>query len=310
MIHKITQENPPLTLDECKEIFPQIRELEKRDDKLSQLKYNGLVAKVILSVEGMIKTTAFKYANDDNTKINDFMSFGREGAFRALQNYDPENKYQAKYSSYAKDYITGAIKKHICDESRVGYEEVTNWKIYLDMANHIANISYAFTCREKRLPTYKELAGIMRVSPSTLIACIKMVDSHVKSINAPIKGDENEKEWQSKIPSNALDPYEETILQDRREKLQKVYENLSTRELNTLSMRFGLSDCYQISFNNTVNTYKMPAQKFESLKEELFKQTEGDPDTVFSIAGFFESNRAIYVKPNDDQKKSLGIGKN
>ena len=308
MIHKITEENPPLTLDECKKIFPQIRELEKHDDKLSQLKYNGLVAKVILSVEGMIKTTALKYANDDNTKLNDFMSFGREGAFRALQNYDPENQYQAKYSSYAKDYIEGVIKKHIRDESRVGYEKVTNWKIYLDMANHIANISYAFNCREKRLPTYKELAGIMRISPSTLIACIKMVDSHVKSIHAPIKEGEDEKEWQSKIPSNALDPYEEAILHDRREKLQKVYENLSTRELNTLSMRFGLSDCYQISFNNTVNTYKIPAEKWEVIKEELIENAEGD--SAFSIKGFFESNRAVCCKPSDDQKKSLGIGKN
>jgi DNA-directed RNA polymerase specialized sigma subunit len=309
MIHKFTEENPPLTLDECKEIFAQIRECEKHDDKSSQLKYEGLVAKVILSVEGMVKTIAEKYAKSNNadkpnkTKQNDYESFGREGAFKALQNYDPFN-YETKYSSYAQKYIEAEIKKQIRVASRMGYKKVKNWKIYLDMANHIANISYAFTCRKKRLPTYEELAGIMKISPSTLIACIKMVDSHVESIHTPLS-DDGDEELESLLPSDKPTPFEEAKKQDVTDKLQKVYQNLSSRELNTISMRFGLSDGYKISFSNSVTTYKIPNKKLEAIKKDLLENADGD--SVFSIEGFFEMNRAVCSKPSDEQKKALGI---
>lgn len=299
------QENH-LTLEDCRTIFTQIRELENCEDKLSKLKYNDLIGKVIESVTGMIVKYANKYSGEDTIKYEDLILVGREAAYRAIKKYDPYDSREGKFSTLAKSWIVGAMKNQLREESLDGYKEVVNWQMYLDMANHIQNISLAFTCRMKRPPTFAELAGIMKIRTSTLIACVKIVDTKTKSLDNQVS-DKDNSELHNLIPSDDLTPVEQSYRGDLRNKLDEVFKGLSTRELNTLCMRWGTSLGYKVSFEDTINTYDIPSKKWNTLKSELLREAKDDPEAGFSIAGFFESNRAVYTKPNADQKKALGI---
>lgn len=309
MIQEITEENTQLSLDQCRELFALIRKYECRDDKSSLLKYNELVGIVIQSVEGMIKSIASKYSKGNPDTFENLIAVGRVGAFKAVQKYDCEN-YEAKFSTLANRHIEDAIRDEVRTASQIGYNKVRNWHLYLDMANHIRNISYAFASRTGRLPTFKELGRAMNMKTSTLIACVKLVSDKTKSLNDNIKGCKGD--WLSKMPSEEPAPDEIAEKKESGEALLKVFQHLSTRELNTLSMLFGVSNGYRLSFEKSVTTYKIPAQKLKYLKKELLQYTQSDPDAECFIESFFEANRPISCEPSDGQKKALGIyhGKN
>lgn len=178
----------------------------------------------------------FSGIRNNDLAFEDLEQAGMIGLLTAAEKFRPELGHQ--FSTYAMWWIRQSILRTIYNE---GY--TIRLPIYLfDRIKNMFRVSNQLLYEYGREPTDKELAQKLELSIDRVRALRKIAGIvKVCSLDMPI-GEEGDTTFGEMIPQEEYDLEDEVIKIFLREQLDEALSTLKTREIEVISLRFGLDD--------------------------------------------------------------------
>ncbi|MCX7616254.1 MAG: sigma-70 family RNA polymerase sigma factor [Patescibacteria group bacterium] len=226
MYLKSIGKTPLLTAQEEKELA---KRAEKGDEEARQ--------KLIQANLRLVVSIAKHYVNRSaNLSLLDLIQEGNIGLSRAVDKFDYRKGF--KFSTYATWWIRQAITRALADQSRT-----------IRIPVHMVETISKYTQVKRRLaqelgrePLAEEIAIEMKTSVEK-IRHIQEISQEVLSLESPL-GDDEESSTLSEFikDEKSLTPDQVTARSLLREKILEIMKDLTPREREIISMRFGLED--------------------------------------------------------------------
>lgn len=237
---------PLLTGQEEKDLA---RRAEKGDEEARQ--------RLIQANLRLVVSIAKHYVNrSSNMSILDLIQEGNIGLSRAVDKFDYRKGF--KFSTYATWWIRQAIARALADQSRT-----------IRIPVHMVETISKYTQVKRRLaqelgrdPLAEEIAIEMSVSVDK-IRHIQEISQEVLSLELPV-GDDDDNSTLSEFikDEKGLTPDQITSHSLLREKILEIMEDLTPREREIISMRFGLMD-------GVTHTLEEVGKKFGVTRERI-----------------------------------------
>ncbi len=223
--------------------------------------------KLVLSNLRFVVSVAKQYQNQGLT-LEDLINEGNLGLIKAAEGFDETKGF--KFISYAVWWIRQSILQSIAEHARLIRLPLNK----ISAINKVNRCSVALEQEFQRDPTADEIAEKMDISAIEVTENLKIANKPV-SIDAPLTSEEDS------VTLNDIYSESETINkgtdfslnQDSLKKdIERLLSVLSEREVNVLSMYFGLHDNFPMSLEEIGTKMKLTSERVRQVKTKALRK--------------------------------------
>jgi len=207
-----------------------------------------------------------KQYQNQGLSLSDLINEGNVGLMKAARRFDETKGF--KFISYAVWWIRQSILQAIVDHSRIVRLPLNKVGTY----NRINEAVIQFIQQFEREPSTEELAGILEISPKDILNMQRSNARHV-SMDAPFGQEDGDITMLDTMPNSSdSDPDGDLMAQSMKEELKEGLSILTEKEMEVLSLYYGLDGGKPRTLEEIGETLKLTRERVRQIKERAIRR--------------------------------------
>jgi len=234
------------------DIYVRYNEIIRLSREIQKVKQHLISANLRLVI-----SIAKRYINR-GLSFADLIQEGNIGLIKAVEKFEYKRGY--KFSTYATWWIRQAITRAIADQARTIRIPVH----MIETINKIVKVTRYYVQEYGQEPTLDEIASRIDMPLIKIKEVLKIAQEPI-SLEAPV-GDDDSKLGDFIEDKNFLTPEQAAFKQGLKQKIKDLLGELTTRETEVLTLRFGLDDGEPHTLEEVGNIFGVTRERIRQIE--------------------------------------------